>query len=83
MKSVYDIIKKFSLQRQSKVRVRAAEIIVEHKARAERSQAEKARARDQTRYKLADLIEQVDPDRKLTEEDRQWLDAPPVGKEEL
>ena len=34
-------------------------------------------------YGLTDLIKQCEPGRELSEEDRQWLDAPPVGKEEL
>ena len=83
MRDMKDIIRKLSPARRRKVRGRAVELIAEHKARTERAQAEKTMVRGQSKYKLADLIEQVDPDRGLTEEDRQWLDAPAVGKEEL
>ena len=33
------------------------------------------------RYKLEDLIAQCDLNAPLTDEDRAWLDAPPVGRE--
>jgi len=49
---------------------------------AEPKQTGKKRARPNV-YGLTDLIKQCEPGRELTEEDRQWLDAPPVGKEEL
>ena len=47
---------------------------------AEPKQTEEKRLR---RNGLTDLIKQCEPGRELTEEDRQWLDAPPVGKEKL
>jgi len=34
-----------------------------------------------TKYKLEDLLAQCDPNAELTEEDRVWIDSPPVGKE--
>lgn len=34
-------------------------------------------------YTLAELLAKCDPNPELTAEDRQWLDAAPVGKEEL
>jgi antitoxin ChpS len=33
------------------------------------------------RYTLAELMAQCDLDRPMTDEDREWLDAPPVGRE--
>jgi hypothetical protein len=78
MKIVDDIIRKLSPARRRKVRARAAELIAEEKARAECAQLGKAEGR----YKLADLIEQINPAPRLTEEDRQWLDAPAIGKEQ-
>lgn len=39
------------------------------------------RHRKAVRYTLAELIAQCDPSAPLTEEDRAWLDAPPVGRE--
>ena len=33
------------------------------------------------RYTLAELIAQCDFDQPMTDEDREWLDAPPVGRE--
>jgi len=33
------------------------------------------------KYKLEDLLAQCDPNAELTEEDRVWIDSPPVGKE--
>ena len=35
------------------------------------------------RYRLADLLAQCDALAPLTDEDRVWLDAPPVGRELL
>jgi hypothetical protein len=35
------------------------------------------------RYSLSELIAQCDPDAPLSDEDRAWLDAPPVGREAL
>jgi len=33
------------------------------------------------RYTMADLLAQCDFDQSMTDEDREWLDAPPVGRE--
>jgi antitoxin ChpS len=33
------------------------------------------------RYTLAELMAQCDLDQSMTDEDREWLDAPPVGRE--
>jgi antitoxin ChpS len=33
------------------------------------------------RYTLAELMAQCDFDQPMTDEDREWLDAPPVGRE--
>jgi antitoxin ChpS len=33
------------------------------------------------RYTLAELMAQCDLDQLMTDEDREWLDAPPVGRE--
>jgi hypothetical protein len=49
---------------------------------AEPKQTGKTRLR-RNGYRLTDLIKQCEPGRELTEEDRQWLDALPVGEEEL
>lgn len=35
------------------------------------------------RYTVFELIQQCDPDAPLSDEDRAWLDAPPVGREAL
>jgi hypothetical protein len=35
----------------------------------------------QPRYTLAELMAQCDLDQPMTDEDREWLDAPPVGRE--
>lgn len=35
------------------------------------------------RFTLAELIEQCDPSAPLTDDDRQWLDEAPVGREEI
>ncbi len=35
------------------------------------------------RYTLAELMEQCDPEAPMTAEDRAWLDATPVGREDL
>ena len=35
------------------------------------------------RYRLAELIAQCDPGAPLSDEDQQWLQAPPVGREAL
>ena len=76
MTNVKDIMKKLSPRRRGKVMKRAAELIAEHKANANRKRNEK------NRYHLSDLIGETER-REPTEEDRQWLDAPPVGKEKL
>ena len=33
------------------------------------------------RYSLDELLAQCDPDASMSDEDREWLDAPPVGRE--
>lgn len=33
------------------------------------------------RYTLDELLSQCDPNAPITEEEREWLDAPPVGRE--
>lgn len=35
------------------------------------------------RYTLAELMEQCDPSAPMTDEDRAWIDAAPVGREEI
>jgi antitoxin ChpS len=35
------------------------------------------------RYTLANLVEQCDASAPLTGEERQWLESPPVGREEF
>jgi antitoxin ChpS len=35
------------------------------------------------RYTLDDLLSQCDPDAPLSDEDRAWLDSPPLGRELL
>ena len=35
------------------------------------------------RYTLAELLAQCDFDQPITDEDKDWLDAPPVGREVL
>jgi antitoxin ChpS len=35
------------------------------------------------KYTLEELVAQCDPNAPLSEEDRAWLDAPPVGREVL
>jgi hypothetical protein len=47
MKNLKEIIRKLVPARRRKIRVRAAEIIAKHKARAERAQAEKTAARNE------------------------------------
>jgi hypothetical protein len=71
-----DIIGKMSGRHGKKNVKRAADLIAEHKANAERRRDRKPH------YDLDDLIANIEQ-RELTEEDRQWLDAPPVGKEKL
>lgn len=34
-------------------------------------------------YRLADLVAQCDLSTPLTQEDRDWLDTPPIGREAL
>lgn len=35
------------------------------------------------RYTAQELVEQCDPQEPLSDEDRAWLDAPPIGREAL
>jgi len=35
------------------------------------------------RYRLADLLAQCNPKARLTNAERDWLDAPPAGQEAL
>ncbi len=35
------------------------------------------------RYSLSELVAQCDPTAPLSNEDREWLDSPPVGREAL
>ena len=35
------------------------------------------------RYTLAELVDQCDPQAPMSEEDREWLDSPPFGREAL
>ena len=37
--------------------------------------------RPRPRYTLEELVAQCDPDTPLSDEDRAWLDDPPVGRE--
>lgn len=75
MANVNDIIRKLSPRCRRKIAKRAADLIAEHKENADRR-------RDQNRCELDELIGNLEQ-RELTEEDRQWLDAPAIGKEEL
>lgn len=34
-------------------------------------------------YSLSGLLAQCDPDAEISKEDREWINAPPVGKEIL
>ena len=36
-----------------------------------------------SRYSLAELMAQCDPQAQVSPEDRDWLDSPPVGREAL
>ncbi|MDO9416306.1 AbrB/MazE/SpoVT family DNA-binding domain-containing protein [Pararhizobium sp.] len=38
-------------------------------------------ARTRPKYTLEELLAQCDPDAPFTEEDREWLDSAPVGRE--
>lgn len=38
---------------------------------------------DRVRYTLDELLAQCDPSAELTEQEREWLDAPAVGREVL
>lgn len=40
-------------------------------------------AQKRPRYSLEELLAQCDPNAELRKEDREWIDAPPVGKEIL
>jgi antitoxin ChpS len=37
--------------------------------------------RQRQRYKLEDLLKECDYSLPMSEEDREWLDSPPVGRE--
>ncbi|MGO4439360.1 AbrB/MazE/SpoVT family DNA-binding domain-containing protein [Rhizobium sp. RAF56] len=37
--------------------------------------------RARPKYTLEELLAQCDPDAPLSDEDREWLDSPPVGRE--
>jgi hypothetical protein len=76
MAKINEIISKLSGRHGRKNVKRAIDLIAEHKANAERRRETKSRC------ELDDLIGNLEP-RELTEEDRQWLDGPTVGKEEL
>jgi hypothetical protein len=76
MAKMNDIIGKLSGRHGRKNMKRAADLIAEHKTNAERRKEQK------NRYELNDLIANLEP-REFNEEDRQWLDTPPVGKEKL
>jgi len=76
MAKINDIIGKLSGRHGRKNVKRAIDLISERKANAERRREKKIRC------ELDDLIGNFEP-RELTEEERQWLDAPAVGKEEL
>jgi len=39
--------------------------------------------RQRPRYTLAELISRCDPEAPSSDEDREWLDAPPAGRELL
>jgi antitoxin MazE len=39
--------------------------------------------RSRPHYTLAELIARCDPKKRLSREERDWLDAPPVGREAL
>jgi antitoxin component of MazEF toxin-antitoxin module len=39
--------------------------------------------RTRPHYTLAELISQCNPKKRLSREDREWIDAPPVGREAL
>jgi antitoxin ChpS len=39
------------------------------------------RPQTKTRYTLDELLAQCDPAAPVTEEDREWMDTPPVGHE--
>jgi antitoxin ChpS len=35
------------------------------------------------RYTLAELVEECDPTAPLTDEEQQWRNSPPIGREEI
>jgi antitoxin ChpS len=39
------------------------------------------RPQSKTRYTLDELLAQCDPAAPVTDEDREWIDMPPVGRE--
>lgn len=54
---------------QVSIGIREGKIIMEPKTRP--------------KYTLAELMAQCDLSQPMTEEEREWLDAPPVGNEEI
>ncbi|HEV2689221.1 MAG TPA: AbrB/MazE/SpoVT family DNA-binding domain-containing protein [Bryobacteraceae bacterium] len=42
-----------------------------------------APVRKRPRYTLDELVAQCNPKKRLSREEREWLDAPPVGREAL
>lgn len=38
-------------------------------------------SQEKPQYSLAELLEQCDPHEEVSREDREWIDASPVGKE--
>lgn len=36
-----------------------------------------------SRYTLAELVQQCDPKAELSDEDREWIDSPAIGREAL
>jgi hypothetical protein len=47
------------------------------------AEAEVRTGRKKGRYSLAELMQQCDQDAPLSDEDREWIDAPPIGREAL
>lgn len=48
-----------------------------------RKLAEDAAPVERPRYKLSELLAQCDPNAPLSDEDCEWIDAPPIGREAL
>jgi antitoxin component of MazEF toxin-antitoxin module len=59
----------------------ALEQVVDVREEAGRIVIEPVRTRP--RYTLDELVRQCDPKKRLSREEREWLDAPPVGREFL